>query len=57
MNDPTDLALGIVTGVSLALCAGCIIVHIIRDMRKSRMKPSRSQTNLVLSEEEVNIQL
>ena len=52
MDDPTDLALGILTGVSLAVCFGCVVGHIIRDMRKSRMKPSKSDTNLSLNNKE-----
>jgi cbb3-type cytochrome oxidase subunit 3 len=52
MDDPTDLALGIITGGSLAICAGCIIYYIIRDSRKARMKHSRSDTNLALNNNE-----
>jgi hypothetical protein len=49
MDDPIDLALGIVTGVSLALCFGCVIVHIIRETRRRPLKHSRSDTNLALN--------
>lgn len=47
MDDPVDLALGIVTGTSLVLCAACMIGYFIREARKRRLKPSRSETNLM----------
>lgn len=47
MDDPVDLAMGILTGGSLVVCGLCIAGYFIREARRMRLKPSRSETKLV----------
>lgn len=50
MDDPTDLALSICTGVGLFLCAGCFLTSVCSRGRftitGAYMKPSRSDPDL-----------
>ena len=46
MDDPTDTALAVCTGLGLGLCCVCALVHAWRTTRIPRMKESRSDTDL-----------
>ncbi len=50
MDDPTDLALSICTGIGLFLCAGCFLTSVCSRGRftitGAYMKPSRSDPDL-----------
>jgi hypothetical protein len=50
MDDPTDLALSICTGIGLFICAGCFLTSVCSRGRftitGAYMKPSRSDPDL-----------
>ena len=50
MDDPTDLALSICTGIGLFICAGCFLTSVCSRGRftvtGAYMKPSRSDNDL-----------